>query len=106
VKKSYIFTEFVKIVRMVIVNLIADFELPFVFSLKERRKIVNSIKDKLKKFNVSVLDISGEYPKEASIAIVFAAHNEKLAGEIQRKIEEFLYKNFPEIEFYFDSEII
>ena len=91
---------------MVIVNLIADFELPFVFSLKERRKIVNSIKDKLKKFNVSVLDISGEYPKEASIAIVFAAHNEKLAGEIQRKTEEFLYKNFPEIEFYFDSEII
>ncbi len=91
---------------MVIVNLIADFELPFVFSLKERRKIVNSIKDKLKKFNVSVLDISGEYPKEASIAIIFGAHNEKQAGEIQRKIEEFLYSNFPEIEFFFDSEII
>ena len=91
---------------MVIVNLIVDFELPFVFSLKERRKIVNSIKDKLKKFNVSVIDISGEYPKEVSIAIVFAAHNEKQAGEIQRKIEDFLYNNFPEIEFYFDSEII
>jgi len=91
---------------MVIVNLITDFELPFVFSLKERRKIINSIKDKLKRFNVSILDISSEYPKEAAIAIVFASHNEKLAGEIQRKIEEFLYRNFPEIEFYFDSEII
>jgi len=91
---------------MVIVNLIADFELPFVFSLKERRKIVNSIKDKLKKFNVSVLDISGEYPKEASLAVCFLAHNEKQAGEIRGKIEEFLYKSFPEIEFYFDSEII
>ena len=89
-----------------IVNLITDFELPFVFSLKERRKIINSIKDKLKKFNVSILDISGEYPKEASIAIVFAAHNEKQAGEIQRRIEEFLYKNFPEIEFFFDVDLI
>ena len=86
--------------------MIADFELPFVFSLKERRKIVNSVKDRLKKFNVSVLDISGEYPKEASIAVVFAAHNEKLASEIQRKIEDFLYKTFPEIEFYFDVEVI
>ena len=91
---------------MVIVNLIADFDLPFVFSLKERRKIVNSIKDRLKKFNVSVLDISDEYPKEASIAIIFAAHNEKIAGEIKRNIEEFLFKHFPEIEFMFDAEII
>jgi uncharacterized protein YlxP (DUF503 family) len=91
---------------MVIVNMIADFDLPFVFSLKERRKILNSIKDKLKKFNVSVLDISGEYPKEASLAIVYVTHNEKQAGEIRKKIEDFLYKNFPEIEFYFDVEII
>jgi uncharacterized protein YlxP (DUF503 family) len=91
---------------MVIVNLIADFDLPFVFSLKQRRKILNSIKDRLKKFNVSILDISGEYPKEASIAIVYAAHNEKQANEIKRKIEDFLYKNFPEIEFIFDMEII
>jgi uncharacterized protein YlxP (DUF503 family) len=91
---------------MVIVNLIADFELPFVFSLKERRKILNSIKEKLKKFNVSVLDISGEYPKEASIAIIYGAFNAKQAAEIQRKIEEFLFKNFPEIEFVFDYEII
>jgi len=91
---------------MVIVNLTLDFELPFVFSLKERRKIINSIKDKLKKFNVSILDISREYPKEASIAICFLAHNEKQAGEIKRKIEDFLYRNFPEIEFIFDEEII
>ena len=91
---------------MIIVNLIADFELPFVFSLKERRKILNSIKSKLKKFNISLLDISGEYPKEASIAIVFAAHNEKQAGEIKRNIEEFLFRNYPEIEFMFDTEII
>jgi uncharacterized protein YlxP (DUF503 family) len=91
---------------MVIVNLITDFELPFVFSLKERRKILNSIKEKLKNFNVSVLDISGEYPKEASVAIIYGAFNAKQAAEIQRRIEEFLFKNFPEIEFVFDYEII
>lgn len=91
---------------MVIVNMIVDFELPFVFSLKERRKVLNSLKDKLKKFNISILDISSEYPKEASVAIVFAAHNEKQAIQVREKIESFLYKNFPEIEFFFDVEII
>jgi uncharacterized protein YlxP (DUF503 family) len=91
---------------MVIVNLIVDFELPFVFSLKERRKILNSIKEKLKKFNLSILDLSNEYPKEATLAIVYAAHNEKQAAEIRRNVEEFLFRNFPEIEFIFDVEII
>jgi len=91
---------------VVIVNMIVDFELPFVFSLKERRKVLNSLKDKLKKFNISILDISSEYPKEASVAIVFAAHNEKQAIQVREKIESFLYKNFPEIEFFFDVEII
>lgn len=91
---------------MVIVNMIVDFELPFVFSLKERRKVLNSLKDKLKKFNISILDISSEYPKEASVAIVFAAHNEEQAIQVREKIESFLYKNFPEIEFFFDVEII
>ena len=91
---------------MVIVSLIIDFELPFVFSLKERRKIINSIKSKLKKFNLSVLDISGEYPKEASMAVCFLAHNTKDAFEIRRKLEEFLYKNYPEIEFFISEEVI
>ena len=63
-------------------------------------------KDKLKKFNVSILDISSEYPKEATVAIVFAAHNEKQAIQIREKIEKFLYKNFPEIEFFIDVEVI
>ncbi|WP_457561349.1 DUF503 domain-containing protein [Caminibacter sp.] len=91
---------------MIIVSITLDFELPFVFSLKERRKIVNSIKDRLKKFNVSTLDISGEYPKEASLAICYLAHNEKQAEEIYRNIEKFLERRFPEIEFFIDKEII
>ncbi|NPA11257.1 MAG: DUF503 domain-containing protein [Epsilonproteobacteria bacterium] len=91
---------------MVIANLILNFELPFVFSLKERRKIINSIKDKLKKFNISVLDISNEYPKEAEIAIAYLAHNPKQANDIKLTIQNFLERNFPEIEFFIEYEVI
>jgi len=91
---------------MVIVTLIADFELPFVHSLKGRRRIVNSIKEKLKRFNVGVLDISGEYAREGSIGIVFPAHNSRQAHQIADKIEQFLFSQFPEIEFFFDRELI
>jgi hypothetical protein len=44
--------------------------------------------------------------REASIAIIYGAFNAKQAAEIQRRIEEFLFKNFPDIEFFFDYEII
>jgi len=91
---------------MIIASLIVEFELPFVHSLKERRKVINSIKDKLKKFNISTLDISSEYPKEATLAIAYLAHNEKQANQIEKNIEEFLFKNFPEIEFFFSLELI
>ncbi len=91
---------------MVIADLLIDFELPFVFSLKERRKILNSIKSKIKKFNVSILDISGEYPKEASLAVCYLAHDTKQAEEIYKSIEKFFERNFPEFEFFIDKEII
>jgi len=98
--------EFVKSVEVIITSLIVDFELPFVFSLKDRRKIINSIKDKLKKFNLSILDISSEYPKEATLAICYLSHNMPDAKQYKEKIENFLYRNFPEFEFYFEYEFI
>lgn len=91
---------------MVITNLIIEFNLDFVHSLKERRNIINSLKEKLKKFNISTLDISSEYPKEATLAIAFLSHNEKQAKEIVDKIEEFIYKNSPELNFEFSFEFI
>jgi hypothetical protein len=91
---------------MVIGVIIADFELLIGESLKGRRRIVNSMKGKLKKFNVGVLDISGSYAKEGSLGIVFPAHDSKQAHQIADTIEEFLISHFPEVNFYFDREII
>jgi uncharacterized protein YlxP (DUF503 family) len=35
--------------------MIVDFELPFVFSLKERRKVLNSLKDKLTSIRYKII---------------------------------------------------
>ncbi len=91
---------------MVIANVLIEFELPFVNSLKGRRAVLNSIKEKLKKFNISILDISGEYPKEASLAIAFLATDEPSANSYLQKIENFLYKHFPEYSFNISYEIL
>ena len=91
---------------MVIASLIIDFDLPFVESLKGRRKYLNSMKDKLKKFNISILDISSNYPKEASLAIVFLATNKAEATKIENKLISVLERNYPEIDFIVSKEIL
>ncbi len=91
---------------MVITNLIIEFDLPFIHGLKGRRAVINSIKEKLKKFNVSILDISGEYPKEAALAVAFLSPDEEKANSYVQKIENFLYKNFPEYFFNIQYEIL
>ncbi len=91
---------------MVIVNLLIEFELPSARSLKGRRAVVNSLKAKLKKLNVSVLDVSGEYAKEAALAVAFLAPDENRANSFVQKIENFLYKYFPEYSFDVSYEIL
>ena len=91
---------------MVIVNILIEFELPLARSLKGRRAILNSLKSKLKKLNVSILDLSGEYSKEASLAIAFLAFDEAHANSYIQKIESFLYKHFPEYSFDINYEIL
>lgn len=78
-------------------------ELTDVFSLKGRRAVTNSLKDKLKKLNISVLDISGSYSKEADIAIVFLAPNPLEASKIRQTIENILERNFS--QYYFELDI-
>ena len=73
-------------------------DLPFVSSKKGRRAIINSIKDRLSRLNCSILDISGEYPKEAEIAISFLTQDELSAISKIEKIETILETKFPEIE--------
>lgn len=81
-------------------------ELHEVHSLKGRRSVLNSLKEKLKKFNVSLLDISGEYAKEADIAFVFLSHNARSAAQYREEVESMLERNFSEYFYELEYEEI
>lgn len=81
---------------MIVCTMYLQFELIDVHSLKGRRSILNSLKEQLKKFNVSVLDISSEYPKEAALAIAFLSPDSLLAAKYRHNIETMIEKKFPE----------
>ncbi len=79
-------------------------DLPYVSSKKGRRAVLNSIKERLSAMNCSVMDISGEYPKEAQIAISFLSPDEQSARQKIEKIETMLASRFPDIEVVIDYE--
>jgi hypothetical protein len=64
------------------------------------------MKDKLKALNLSVMDISGEYAKEADIAFVFLSPNSMGAAQYREKIEKMLERNFSEYHFELEYEEI
>ncbi len=91
---------------MLVVRTLLHLALPYVHSLKGRRAILNSIKERFKRFNMAVADLSGEYPKEALIALLFFAADR---DEMERKIshiEEILARFGGEIEYDIEYEII
>ncbi len=91
---------------MYIVNLLITLDLPYVQSLKGRRKIINSIKDRLSRLNISILDISSEYPKEAAIAIAFLALSEEDIQKRVQNIEKILDRHFSDIEYSISYEVL
>ena len=91
---------------MVIGNVFIRIELPYVESLKQRRAILNGIKDMLKKLNVSVLDMSSEYAKEAELAVVYVTANEKLCKQLFQMIENKIEQRFPELECEMELETL
>ncbi len=82
------------------------FSLPEVCGLKERRKYLSSIKERLKNFNLSILDISKEYPREGELALGFLALSEVDIQKKVQNIEEMLQKRYPEIEYELDIELL
>jgi len=72
-------------------------DLPFAASKKGRRAITNAIKERLARMNCSVLDISGEYPKEAQLALAFLSLSEQEAHARLEAIERMLETRFPDI---------
>jgi uncharacterized protein YlxP (DUF503 family) len=91
---------------MIISNCILHIDLPYAHSLKGRRRVVNSMKEKLKAFNLSVLDVSGEYAKEADIAFVFLSQNALDAAQYRKKIEKMLERSFSEYHVELEYEEI
>jgi uncharacterized protein YlxP (DUF503 family) len=89
---------------MLICHCTLHFELPHVHSLKGRRSVINRVKEKLKTFNVSVMDISGEYPKEADITFVFLTPDSRSAAQYREKIEKMLERNVSEFPFELEYE--
>lgn len=81
---------------MTVCTMYLQFDLPDIHSLKGRRSILNSLKERLKTFNVSVLDISSEYPKEASLAVAFLSPDAVHASQYRQKIETMIETRFPE----------
>jgi len=78
------------------------FELFYVNGLKGRRKIISSLKEKLSKYNLSLLDISSSYVKEARLAFCFLAFSKDDISKKISTIQKVIEKNFPEIEYEID----
>jgi uncharacterized protein YlxP (DUF503 family) len=91
---------------MTLTTLYIRFDLFDVTSLKGRRSILNSVKERLKSYNVSVLDISGAYPKEAELAIAFLSPDSASAAQYREKIEAMIESRFPEYPYILEVEIL
>ncbi len=90
---------------MLIHSCFIHLELPHAHFLKGRRSVINSLKEKLKAFNLSVLDVSGEYPKEAEIAFVFLSPDAKQGTQYLQKIEAMIERHFGEYMWEMEYEV-
>lgn len=81
---------------MIICSMILHFEISEFHSLKERRSFLNSLKERLKRFNISVLDLSSDYPKEATIAVAFLSPDGSMAAKYRERIESMVESHFPQ----------
>jgi len=89
---------------MILCNCLIHLDLPEIESLKGRRAVTNSLKQKLKSFNISVLDVSGSYAKEADVAFVFLSPTAMTSAQYRDKIEQMIERNFGEFMFELEYE--
>ncbi len=84
-----------------------EFFFPNVHSLKEKRMILNKIKEKLRKFNISVAEISfQELWQRSVIAIALVSSGENHLREQSQKILNEIDRLFPSYLVNYESEII
>lgn len=84
---------------MILTLLEITLDFPYVESLKGRRALLNSFKDRVKKANLSLLDLSGEYAKEGFVAIAYLSINSQEARKKREFIEDILESFAGEVEY-------
>jgi hypothetical protein len=93
---------------MIIGSIVFDIYIPYAGSLKEKRMVVRSVKEKLKsKFNVSVSEI-GDLDKwqYAQVAVVTVAPDKKQVEKVIQNIINFVENNYPDIHINVYKELI
>ncbi len=91
---------------MILAQAFLHLELPHISSLKGRRQVLSSLKERLRKLNLSVIDLSGEYVREADLAIAWLAHDPRQSAQVRQSIEGILQRHFPELEYDLEWEEI
>ncbi len=89
---------------MILVHGAMHLDLPTVDSLKGRRRVLNGIKERLRRMNLSVLDLSGDYVREADVAFAYLAHDLRQAAQIRESIRRMMDRHFPEYEYDLEYE--
>lgn len=66
-------------------------------SLKEKRQIVTSIKEKLKqKFNISIIESDYQNTwQKIQLAIAMVSNSKPIIGKVFDQVEDFIYLNYP-----------
>jgi len=81
---------------VILCTMYLHFDLIDVTSLKGRRSVLNGLKERLKSYNVSLLDISGEYPREAELALAFLSPDRAAAARYREALEGMIERHFPQ----------
>ncbi|RUM62095.1 MAG: DUF503 domain-containing protein [Persephonella sp.] len=92
---------------MFIGSILFDIFIPHSSSLKEKRMVIKSFKEKVRaKFNVSVSEV-GDLDKwqKSQIAVVFVAPTQNQAEKIMNNVINFVESSYPDIYMDIHTEI-
>jgi uncharacterized protein len=91
---------------MIVVVSIFDLSIEYAQSLKEKRMVVKSLKDRLHNtFNVSANEVAlQDVHQRARLAISFVAHDHAGADSMLEKLEHFIQSNTDAVLGMFNSE--
>lgn len=91
---------------MVVLAGVIYLDCPQTYGLKGRRKILSSLKEKLRHMNLSVKDVSGEYPKEGAIAIAGVNLSANESRDMIEKIEKLLDVSIPDCRYELEYDLL